>query len=284
MSIKCVCIFAGSYPGSDPAFTREAEQLGEELAKRGISATYGGGTKGLMGSFAKSFVENGGQLSGIIPDALEKLEAMEGKVYYQEKVVTKTMHERKKEMARRADAFIALPGGFGTYEELMEMITWTKLGIHTKTVACVNVNGFYDHLEGLVKTGTDMGFISPSHQKILVSAPTAKEVVEKVLAHDVPKPILSSSDELVLSGEALQMMIESVLRARCLLLCRDARLQIFDVGGALGVVKVVAFMQLSRASTSGVQLTAFSYIFLFGTLNFPIFIFRAFSVAIAART
>ncbi len=139
--IKKICVYCGSGPGTDPAYAAAAEALGIELAKAGIGLVYGGGSLGLMGIVARSVLEAGGHVTGIIPDFLSSRERMLKDV--QELVVTKDMHERKKLMFERSDAFVALPGGVGTLEETVEMLTWSQLGRHKKPILLANVKQFW---------------------------------------------------------------------------------------------------------------------------------------------
>jgi uncharacterized protein (TIGR00730 family) len=139
--IKNVCVYCGSGPGTDPAYEAAAEALGAQLAKAGIGLVYGGGSLGLMGTVARSVLEAGGHVTGIIPDFLSTREKMLKDV--QELVVTKDMHERKKLMFEKSDAFVALPGGVGTLEETVEMLTWSQLGRHKKPILLANVKQFW---------------------------------------------------------------------------------------------------------------------------------------------
>ncbi|WVZ69101.1 hypothetical protein U9M48_017939 [Paspalum notatum var. saurae] len=157
-----ICVFCGSNPGNRAVFGDAALDLGKELVARGIDLVYGGGSVGLMGLIAQTVLDGGCSVLGVIPRALMPLEisgASVGKV----KVVS-DMHERKAEMARQSDAFIALPGGYGTMEELLEMITWSQLGIHDKPVGLLNVDGYYDPLLMLFDKGATEVCLIDLHQ------------------------------------------------------------------------------------------------------------------------
>ncbi|CAN6865526.1 unnamed protein product [Brassica oleracea var. botrytis] len=173
-----VCVFCGSHSGNREVFSDAAIELGNELVKRKIDLVYGGGSVGLMGLISRRVYEGGFHVLGIIPKALMPIE-ISGETVGEVRVVA-DMHERKAAMAQEAEAFIALPGGYGTMEELLEMITWSQLGIHKKTVGILNTDGYYNNLLALFDTGVQEGFIKPGARNIVVSAPTAKELMEKM--------------------------------------------------------------------------------------------------------
>eukprot|EP00262_Sarcandra_glabra_P012541 TRINITY_DN3258_c0_g1_i1.p1 TRINITY_DN3258_c0_g1~~TRINITY_DN3258_c0_g1_i1.p1 ORF type:complete len:215 (-),score=44.47 TRINITY_DN3258_c0_g1_i1:169-813(-) len=175
---KRVCVFCGSSSGNRTVFSDAALDLGNELVKRKIDLVYGGGSVGLMGLISQTVFDGGCHVLGVIPTALMPLE-ISGQTVGEVKTVT-DMHERKAEMARQSDAFIALPGGYGTMEELLEMITWSQLGIHSKPVGLLNVDGYYNSLLALFDNGVEEGFIKPAARYIVVSAPTAKELIVKM--------------------------------------------------------------------------------------------------------
>ncbi|XP_019084723.1 PREDICTED: cytokinin riboside 5'-monophosphate phosphoribohydrolase LOG8-like [Camelina sativa] len=171
-----VCVFCGSNSGHREVFSDAAIELGNELVKRKIDLVYGGGSVSLMGLISRRVSEGGCHVLGIIPKALMPVE-ISGETVGEVRVVA-DMHERKAAMALEAEAFIALPGGYGTMEELLEIITWAQLGIHKKTVGLLNVDGYYNNLLALFDTGVDEGFIKPGARNIIVSAPSAKELME----------------------------------------------------------------------------------------------------------
>jgi uncharacterized protein (TIGR00730 family) len=155
--IRTVCVYCGSGPGTDPAFVEAARGFGRNLAKKGVGLVYGGGSLGLMGALATSVLEHGGKVTGIIPDFLTGREQVLKRA--QEVVVTRDMHERKRIMFERADAFVALPGGIGTLEELVEQLTWAQLGRHRKPIAVANIKGFWDPLLALLDHMRTLAFI-----------------------------------------------------------------------------------------------------------------------------
>jgi uncharacterized protein (TIGR00730 family) len=155
--IRTVCVYCGSSPGADPAFLESAAAFGKILAEEGVSLVYGGGGNGLMGAVAMAVHNNGGHVVGVIPEFLRARELAYNDVT--EMVVTPDMHERKRIMFERADAFVALPGGIGTLEELIEQMTWAQLGRHKKPVLFANINGFWDPLVDLLNHMKQKGFI-----------------------------------------------------------------------------------------------------------------------------
>ncbi|KAG9450697.1 hypothetical protein H6P81_010662 [Aristolochia fimbriata] len=173
---KKVCVFCGSNSGIRKVFSDSALELGNELVKRKIDLVYGGGSVGLMGLISRTVYDGGCHVLGVIPGALVPIE-ISGHAVGQVMIVS-DMHQRKAEMARQADAFIALPGGYGTMEELLEMITWSQLGIHTKPVGLLNVDGYYNCLLALFDKGVEEGFIKPCARNIIVSAPTAEKLIQ----------------------------------------------------------------------------------------------------------
>ncbi|XP_044463482.1 cytokinin riboside 5'-monophosphate phosphoribohydrolase LOG8-like isoform X1 [Mangifera indica] len=152
--------------------------MNEKGVRRKIELVYGGGSVGLMGLISRTVHDGGCHVLGIIPKALMPLE-ISGESVGEVKTVS-DMHERKAAMAREADAFIALPGGYGTMEELLEMIAWSQLGIHKKPVGLLNVDGYYNSLLALFDNGVEEGFIKPAARHIIISAPTAKQLLEKM--------------------------------------------------------------------------------------------------------
>ncbi|KAK3436012.1 cytokinin riboside 5'-monophosphate phosphoribohydrolase LOG8 [Eucalyptus grandis] len=191
-----VCVFCGSNSGHRQVFGDAALELGDELVKRKTDLVYGGGSVGLMGLISQKVFDGGCHVLGVIPKALMPLE-ISGQTIGEVRTVL-DMHERKAVMAREADAFIALPGGFGTMEETLEMITWSQLGIHKKPVGLLNVEGYYNSLLALFDNGVKEGFIKPSARDIVLSAPTAKELMIKMEQY-------TPSHEHVASHESWQM-------------------------------------------------------------------------------
>jgi uncharacterized protein (TIGR00730 family) len=147
--INAVCVYCGSSPGTEPAFLDAAQKLGKILADNSVRLVYGGGSVGLMGALAEAVIEHGGEVTGIIPEFLTKRERP--RKLAQELIVTRDMHERKQTMFDRADAFIALPGGIGTLEELVEQLTWAQLGRHKKPILVANISNYWNPLLTLVE-------------------------------------------------------------------------------------------------------------------------------------
>ncbi|XP_062098472.1 cytokinin riboside 5'-monophosphate phosphoribohydrolase LOG1-like [Humulus lupulus] len=175
---KRVCVFCGSSSGKRDCYRDAALELGQELVSRKIGLVYGGGSIGLMGMVSQEVHRGGGHVLGIIPKALMHKE-ITGETIGEVRTVA-DMHQRKAEMARHSDCFIALPGGYGTLEELLEVITWAQLGIHDKPVGLLNVEGYYDYLLTFIDQAVEDGFIFPSQRNIVVSAPNARELVQKL--------------------------------------------------------------------------------------------------------
>lgn len=163
--MKSVCVYCGSSPGSRPEYAEGAHLLGRTLAERGLALVYGGGKVGLMGTVADAVLEHGGTVIGIIPEALMQKEV--GHRGLTELHVVRNMHERKQMMADRSDAFIAMPGGVGTFEELFETFTWLQLGYHDKPVGLLNVGGFYDGMLGFLGHAVQEGFLKQVHADLL---------------------------------------------------------------------------------------------------------------------
>ncbi|XP_058094513.1 cytokinin riboside 5'-monophosphate phosphoribohydrolase LOG1-like [Magnolia sinica] len=176
---KRICVFCGSSQGKKSSYQDAAIELGKELVSRNIDLVYGGGSIGLMGLVSQAVFHGGRHVIGVIPKTLMPRE-ITGETVGEVKAVA-DMHQRKAEMARQSDAFIALPGGYGTLEELLEVITWAQLGIHDKPVGLLNVDGYYNSLLSFIDKAVEEGFISPpSARHIIVSAPTPKELVKKL--------------------------------------------------------------------------------------------------------
>ncbi|WOK95781.1 hypersensitive-induced response protein 1-like isoform X1 [Canna indica] len=173
-----ICVFCGTQPGKKISYQEAAVELGKELVKSGIDLVYGGRSIGLMGLVSHAVHDGGRHVLGVTTRSLMPSEFTDQNVG--EVRTVSDMHERKAAMAREADAFIALPGGYGTLEELLEVITWAQLGIHKKPVGLLNVDGFYDSLLLFIDMAVDEGFISQAARHIVISAPSAKELVKKL--------------------------------------------------------------------------------------------------------
>lgn len=181
-----VCVFCGSAAGVNPAYTAAARELGTALAARGLPLVYGGGRVGLMGQVASAVLAAGGTVVGVIPHALALKEVAQDDCT--ELIVVDTMHERKSKMADRAGAFIALPGGYGTCDELFEILTWAQLGIHQKPVALLNVNGFFTPLLAWLDHVVTEGLLKPKHRELLLVAESVPELLDALAAWTPPQP------------------------------------------------------------------------------------------------
>ncbi|MBK8012357.1 MAG: TIGR00730 family Rossman fold protein [Deltaproteobacteria bacterium] len=167
-SFRRLCVFCGSSDGVDPIYAEAAIAIGKLLAARGIGVVYGGAKIGLMGALANAVLVGGGEVLGVIPERLRGREiAHEGLT---DLFVVESMHARKTMMAHLSDGFIALPGGWGTLEELFEVLTWTQLGYHEKPVGLLNVGGFFDGLLAYLDHTVTQGFLTPQNRRLLISA------------------------------------------------------------------------------------------------------------------
>ncbi|XP_013655661.2 LOW QUALITY PROTEIN: probable cytokinin riboside 5'-monophosphate phosphoribohydrolase LOG6 [Brassica napus] len=176
---KSICVFCGSSNGKKVSYQDAAIDLGKELVAKNVDLVYGGGSMiGLMGLISQAVHDGGRHVIGVIPKLL-MLQEITGETIGEVREVA-DMHQRKAEMAKNSDAFIALPGGYGTLEELLEVITWAQLGIHDKPVGLLNVDGYYNALLSFIDKAVEEGFILPAARHIIVSAPTAKELFEKL--------------------------------------------------------------------------------------------------------
>lgn len=180
MRFANICVFCGSSTGENPAYAAAAVELGVELVRRGIGLVYGGGRVGLMGLLADTVLGAGGRVTGVIPRLLFDREV--GHNGLTELIVVDSMHARKAEMAARADAFIALPGGFGTLEEYCEAVTWTQLGLQRKPAGLLNVAGFFTPLLAMFDRAVAEGFIAPANRGIIVEGTSVPELLEALAA------------------------------------------------------------------------------------------------------
>jgi len=176
--LRSVCVFCGSQPGARPAYVAAARALGEVLARMGIATIYGGGHVGMMGALADAALGAGGRVIGVIPEHLMRPEVAHQNL--DELLVVASMHERKRTMAERADAFVVLPGGYGTFEEMFEMVTWLQLRLQTKPVGMLNVEGYFDHLLAFLRHGAAEGFIRAEHRDLLLVDESAERLLERV--------------------------------------------------------------------------------------------------------
>jgi len=182
--LSAVCVFCGSSSGVDGAYVDAARDLGRLLARRGVALVYGGARVGVMGAIADAALDDGGRVVGVMPRPLWSREV--GHTGLTELLVVDTMHERKALMAERSDAFVALPGGAGTLEELFEMWTWAQLGIHTKPVALLNVGGFFDPLLAMVEHLVTQGFVRAAHRAMLLVEEQPDRLLARLAAYEAP--------------------------------------------------------------------------------------------------
>ncbi|MCD6425060.1 MAG: TIGR00730 family Rossman fold protein, partial [Anaerolineales bacterium] len=180
-----IAVYCGSSPGKNPAFHKAAVQLGKVLAEREITLVYGGGSLGLMGILAQTVIDQGGQVIGVIPQAIADMEVAFTDI--QDLRVVENMHTRKALMAELADAFIALPGGMGTIEEIMEILTWAQLGFHEKPCGMLNIAGFYDQLLKFLDRLVMDQFIAPEHRSMLMVDESPQSLLEQFSSYDPPK-------------------------------------------------------------------------------------------------
>lgn len=174
--MKSVCVFCGSSPGARPSYRAAAEALAVAIAKRGLDLVYGGASVGLMGALADAALAAGGRVVGVLPRALDRKEIAHAGL--SELRVVDSMHERKAQMAERADAFVALPGGIGTLEEWFEVLTWSQLGFHAKPCGLLDVDGYFAPLLGMLDRAVHERFVTPEHRSMIVVANDADRLLE----------------------------------------------------------------------------------------------------------
>lgn len=184
LMMKSLCVYCGANPGAAPEYVDMARTVGRTLAELEVRLVYGGGQVGLMGVVADACIDAGGQVTGVIPDFLHHKEIAHPRV--QDMHIVGSMHERKQIMADSAEAFLALPGGIGTMEELFEAWTWSQLGRHKKPVGILNVNGYFRGLLAFLDTMHEEGFIEAKHRSMLMEGDTVPEVLEKLQAYEFP--------------------------------------------------------------------------------------------------
>jgi uncharacterized protein (TIGR00730 family) len=182
--IRRVCVFCGSRPGKHPEFAAAARALGAGLVARGWELVYGGGSVGLMGAVADAVLEAGGHVIGVIPEFLATRELLHAGVA--DMRVVDSMHTRKALMCELSDAFVGLPGGYGTFEELFEMVTWAQLGLHAKPVGLLDTRGFYAPFAGLVRHAVDEGFIKTEQKALIFVDDDPVRLLDQLPGHDVP--------------------------------------------------------------------------------------------------
>jgi uncharacterized protein (TIGR00730 family) len=193
-AIRSLCVYCGSSVGRDPAHARAAAEVGRMLADEGVRLVYGGGAVGLMGVVADAVMDAGGDVLGVIPKGLFSNEV--GHTGITELVEVDSMHQRKQRMAEEADAFLALPGGLGTLEELAEITTWAQLGIHAKPVGVLDIDGFWAPLLEFLDQSVEAGFLRPANRRLIVRITDVADVLPELGAQRAPEvPALLGPDE-----------------------------------------------------------------------------------------
>lgn len=182
--MKRICVYCGSSPGRDPRYRQAAEELGQAMVQRGLGLVYGGASVGIMGTIANTVLALGGEAIGVIPRALDAREIRHPGLTQQH--VVGSMHERKAMMADLSDGFVALPGGWGTFEEIFEALTWAQLGFHAKPCGLLNESGYYDHLAAFLEHAIDQQFVKPVHREMLVVAGDANELLDRFETYRAP--------------------------------------------------------------------------------------------------
>ena len=185
VQVKSLCVYCGSNVGSTPVYANIAAGVGRSLAEAGIRVVYGGGRVGLMGIVADAAIAAGGEVVGVIPAALDRREVAH--MGLTELHIVRTMHERKALMAELSDAFVTLPGGLGTLEELFETLTWSQLGIHRKPVGLINVDGFFDPLLAMLDQFVTRGFLRQEHRALLLEADTLAAIMAQIASWTPPQ-------------------------------------------------------------------------------------------------
>jgi uncharacterized protein (TIGR00730 family) len=197
--INAICVYCGSSPGTEPAFIEAARKFGKILAENGVRLIYGGGSVGLMGALAESVLEHGGHVTGIIPEFLTKRERP--RRLAQELIVTGDMHERKRTMFERADAFVALPGGLGTLEELVEQLTWVQLGRHKKPILIANISGYWGPLLALIDHMRAVKFMPSSLRVDFLVAKRVEEILP--LLQEAARKVAEADKVMAVPAERL---------------------------------------------------------------------------------
>ena len=182
--MKSICVYCSSSLGNNPYFAEQAFELGQTLAEHGIDVIYGGAKVGLMGKVADGAKSKNGKVFGIIPEFLAAKEIKHD--HLDELIVVQTMHERKALMQEKSDGFIALPGGFGTMEELFEILTWGQLGLHKKPIGILNLEGYYDALIQLVETMIQKGLLKSEYKEMLLVSDSIDDLISQMNLYEVP--------------------------------------------------------------------------------------------------
>ena len=183
-TIRSVCVYCGSSPGRDEVYVKAGRALGRSIADSGLRLIYGGGTKGIMGAVSDGALAAGGKVTGIIPRFLINKEATQTALgRLDDLIVTENMHERKHTMFEKSDAFVALPGGIGTVEEIVEIMTWAQLGRHRKPIVFANIGGFWDPMLKLIRHMADAGFVHAAHLVQPLVIDEAEQIVPALIEH-----------------------------------------------------------------------------------------------------
>ena len=177
-----ICIFAGSNTGAEPAYVNAAKDLGAELSRRGIGLVYGGAKIGLMGAVAEAALAGGGEVTGVVPNFLVEKDLAHERL--SNLYIVNSMHERKTMMSQLADGFVALPGGLGTFEEILEALTWAQLGLHEKPCALLNVHEYFAQLLNFLDHAVEERFLKSAHRDMLIVETTAKSILDAIEAYE----------------------------------------------------------------------------------------------------
>lgn len=197
-TIRSVCVYCGSQPGRDPDHIAAGRALGRAIAAHGLRLVYGGGTRGIMGAVASGVLSNGGNVTGIIPEFLVDMEATRHSLgQLDELIVTDDMHARKHKMFERADAFITLPGGIGTLEEIVEIMTWAQLGRHEKPMVFANINGFWNPMLELLRHMREQGFIHTAERVQPLVIDKVEDIIPTILEKVEGARNLDGADEVI---------------------------------------------------------------------------------------
>jgi uncharacterized protein (TIGR00730 family) len=183
--MKRICVYCGSNPGKIPAYREAARALGHELAARGLGLVYGGASIGVMGAVADGILEKGGEAHGVIPQALATKEVAHGGL--DQLHVVNSMHERKALMAELSDGFVALPGGWGTFEEIFEVLTWAQLGFHEKPCGLLNVAGYYQHLHAFLDHAMDQRFVKEAYRPMIIMEQSPSVLLDRFAVYEPPR-------------------------------------------------------------------------------------------------
>lgn len=189
--LRTIAVFCGANSGAQPLYAQAAVAVGREIARRGLNLVYGGGSVGLMGAVAQAALTGGTQVVGVIPHHLTTVELMGRPIG--ELIVVETMHERKAQMVGRADGFIVLPGGFGTLDELFDVVTWGQLGLHSKPVGILDVDGYFTHLLAFIDHGVAHGFIRPHHRGLILTDTDPARLLDALATYEAPPGLVRTN-------------------------------------------------------------------------------------------